>query len=79
MSSCRPLCAAHSWGRPRSSPGQVNVWGTIVEVMILAVGISGIQQFGGSFWVEPIFNGTTLLIAIEIAGYAQRKKGAKSK
>ena len=57
----------------------VNVWGTIVGVMILAVGISGIQQFGGSFWVEPLFNGTTLLIAIGIAGYAQRKKGAKSK
>lgn len=53
----------------------MNVWGTIVGVMILAVGISGIQQFGGSFWVEPMFNGTTLLIAIGIAGYAQRMKG----
>ena len=41
-----------------------------------AVGISGIQQFGGSFWVEPLFNGVTLLIAIGIAGYAQRRKGA---
>ena len=57
-------------------PGRVNVWGTIVGVAILAVGISGIQQFGGSFWVEPMFNGLTLLIAIGIAGYAQRKKGA---
>jgi len=45
-------------------------------VVILAVGISGIQQFGGSFWVEPLFNGVTLLIAIGIAGYAQRRKGA---
>lgn len=60
-------------------PGRVNVWGTIIGVMILAVGISGIQQFGGSFWVEPLFNGTTLLIAIGIAGYAQRKKGGKSR
>ncbi|SEA94469.1 ABC transporter permease [Rubrimonas cliftonensis] len=57
-------------------PGRVNVWGTIVGVAILAVGISGIQQFGGSFWVEPLFNGVTLLIAIGIAGYAQRRKGA---
>lgn len=62
-------------GSTTIKPGRVNVWGTIVGVMILAVGISGIQQFGGSFWVEPMFNGTTLLIAIGIAGYAQRKKG----
>lgn len=65
-------------GSTTIKPGRVNVWGTIVGVMILAVGISGIQQFGGSFWVEPLFNGTTLLIAIGIAGYAQRKKGAKA-
>ncbi len=66
-------------GSTTIKPGRVNVWGTIVGVAILAVGISGIQQFGGSFWVEPLFNGVTLLIAIGIAGYAQRRKGASSK
>ena len=44
-------------GSTTIKPGRVNVWGTIVGVMILAVGISGIQQFGGRFWVEPMFNG----------------------
>ncbi|MEM1362054.1 MAG: ABC transporter permease [Pseudomonadota bacterium] len=63
-------------GSTTIKPGRVNVWGTIVGVVILAVGISGIQQFGGSFWVEPMFNGVTLLVAIGIAGYAQRRKGA---
>ncbi|TIN51210.1 MAG: ABC transporter permease, partial [Mesorhizobium sp.] len=48
-------------GSTTIKPGRVNVWGTIVGVVILAVGISGIQQFGGSFWVEPLFNGVTLL------------------
>jgi ribose transport system permease protein len=66
-------------GSTTIKPGRVNVWGTLVGVMILAVGISGIQQFGGSFWVEPMFNGATLLIAIGIAGYAQRKRGAAQK
>lgn len=66
-------------GSTTIKPGRVNVWGTVVGVMILAVGISGIQQFGGSFWVEPLFNGLTLLIAIGIAGYAQRRKGAAKK
>ena len=61
-------------GSTTIKPGRVNVWGTLVGVAILAVGIAGIQQFGGSFWVEPMFNGVTLLIAIGIAGYAQRRR-----
>lgn len=65
-------------GSTTIKPGRVNVWGTVVGVAVLAVGIAGIQQFGGSFWVEPMFNGVTLLVAIGIAGYAQRRRGAKS-
>jgi ribose transport system permease protein len=55
-------------------PGRVNVWGTIVGVLILAVGISGIQQLGGAFFVEPLFNGVTLLVSIALAGFAQRRR-----
>lgn len=55
-------------------PGRVNVLGTIFGVLILAVGISGIQQLGGPFYIEPLFNGVTLIIAIGIAGYAQRRR-----
>ena len=66
-------------GSTTIKPGRVIVWGTIVGVAILVVGISGIQQFGGSFWVEPMFNGLTLLIAIGIASYARRKNGAPRK
>lgn len=66
-------------GSTTIKPGRVNVWGTLVGVIILAVGISGIQQFGGSFWVEPLFNGVTLLVAIGIAGYAQRRRSAVQK
>ena len=63
-------------GSTTIKPGRVNVWGTMVGIIILAVGIAGIQQLGGSFWVEPMFNGVTLIVAIGIAGYAQRRKGA---
>ena len=55
-------------------PGRVNVWGTVVAVLVLAVGISGIQQFGGEFYVEPLFNGGTLIAAIALAGYSQRNR-----
>ncbi|MDR6449959.1 ribose transport system permease protein [Paraburkholderia terricola] len=60
-------------------PGRVNVWGTLVGVGVLAVGISGIQQLGGAFFVEPLFNGVTLLVAIGIAGYGSRRRSRAPK
>jgi len=67
-------------GSTTIKPGRVNVWGTIVAVLVLAIGISGIQQFGGEFYVEPLFNGGTLIIAIALAGYSQRNnRGAGAK
>ncbi|GAB5373602.1 MAG: ABC transporter permease [Acuticoccus sp.] len=63
-------------GSTTIKPGRVNVWGTVMAVAILAVGISGIQQLGGAFFVEPLFNGVTLVLAIGLAGYAQRKRGS---
>ena len=60
-------------------PGRVNVWGTMVGICVLAIGIAGIQQFGGAFWVEPLFNGATLLLSISFAGFAQRRRLANQK
>ena len=61
-------------GSTTIKPGRVNVWGTMFGVLILAVGISGIQQLGGSFFVEPLFNGTTLVVSIALAAFAQRRR-----
>ena len=61
-------------GSTTITPGRVNVWGTLVGVVILAIGISGIEQLGGAFWVEPAFNGGTLLIAIGLAGWTGRRR-----
>jgi ribose transport system permease protein len=54
--------------------GRVNVWGTVVAVAVLAIGISGIQQLGSSFFVEPLFNGLTLIAAVGFAGYTVRRR-----
>lgn len=71
-----PALVAAFLGSTTIKPGRVNVWGTVVAIVILAVGISGLQQLGGAFWVEPMFNGLTLLIAIGIAGIAGRRRAA---
>lgn len=61
-------------GSTTIKPGRFNVLGTLVGVLILAVGISGLQQLGGAFYVEPLFNGITLIVSIGLAGYGQRRR-----
>jgi ribose transport system permease protein len=61
-------------GSTAIKPGRANAMGTIVAVAILAIGLSGIGQLGAQFWVTPLFNGTTLLIAVGLAGYAARRR-----
>jgi ribose transport system permease protein len=55
-------------------PGRVNVWGTIIAILLLAVGVAGIEQFGAAFFVDSLFNGLTLIIAVGLAGYAARRR-----
>ena len=61
-------------GTTTIKPGRVNIWGTMFGVIILAVGISGIQQLGGAFFVTPLFNGVTLVVSIALAAFAQRRR-----
>jgi ribose transport system permease protein len=69
-----PALVAAFLGSTTIRPGRVNPWGTMVGIVILAVGISGIEQFGAQFWVEPLFNGLTLVVAITIASWAGRRR-----
>jgi ribose transport system permease protein len=50
------------------------VWGTLVAVLLLAVGISGLQHLGSSYFVEPLFNGLTLIAAVVLAAYGERRR-----
>ena len=61
-------------GATTIKPGRVNAWGTLIAVLVLAIGISGIQQMGASFFVEPLFNGLMLIVAVGLAGYAARRR-----
>jgi ribose transport system permease protein len=61
-------------GATTIKPGRVNALGTIVAVLILAIGIAGLEQLGGAFFVEPLFNGSTLIVAVGLAAYAARRR-----
>ncbi|MER5730321.1 ABC transporter permease [Streptomyces sp. NPDC002138] len=55
-------------------PGRANALGTLVAVSVLAIGLAGIGQLGAQFWATPLFNGSTLLMAVGLAGYTARRR-----
>lgn len=63
-----PAIAAVFFGASQLSR-RPNVWGTLLALYALALGIKGLQLVvgSGSFWVEPLFQGTTLIIAVSLA------------
>jgi ribose transport system permease protein len=61
-------------GATTVKPGRVNALGTIIAVLVLAIGIAGLQQFGLGFYVEPLFQGASLVLSVGLAGYAARRR-----
>jgi ribose transport system permease protein len=55
-------------------PGRPNVWGTVLAVVLLAIGINGLEHLGAQFYVSSLFNGAALVLAVGIAGYAARRR-----
>ncbi|MCU1367244.1 MAG: monosaccharide transporter rane protein family [Ilumatobacteraceae bacterium] len=47
-------------------PGRFNVGGLIVAILIISVGINGIELLGGPFWVENLFEGVALIGAVAV-------------
>lgn len=74
-----PAYAAAFLGATTIKPGRFNVWGTMVGVLVLAVGISGLNLGGAPFWVPQVFNGGALLLAVSVSVWvAKQKKAAAS-
>jgi ribose transport system permease protein len=68
-----PAFAGALLGATSVRPGRVNVWGTMLAVAVLAVAVSGLQQMGADFYVEPLFNGSMLVLAVGLAEYARSR------
>jgi ribose transport system permease protein len=48
-------------------PGYYNVVGTVVGLLVLAVGFNGLTLLGVPVWVEPLFDGVILIAAVLLA------------
>lgn len=62
-----PAVAAVFFGASQLK-GRANVWGTLIALYALAWGIKGLQlTYLNSKWVEPMFQGVSLLAAVALA------------
>lgn len=69
-----PSFAACFLGTTQLKPGKLNVWGAILALLLLATGVQGLELAGGSSWVQDMFNGVALLLAVSIAIVSQRRR-----
>lgn len=61
-------------GATAIKPGRTNVWGTLIAVAVLAVTVAGLNQLGAPFFVEPLFNGFMLIVAVGLSVTAARRR-----
>jgi ribose transport system permease protein len=47
--------------------GFFNPLGVVLSVYLLAIGVNGLTLLGAPSWVEPVFNGVALIVAIGLA------------
>jgi ribose transport system permease protein len=68
-----PAYAAAFLGATTIKPGRFNAWGTVVALYLLVTGVTGLELLGTSSWVQEMFNGVALLIAVTFARFVARE------
>jgi ribose transport system permease protein len=70
-----PAFAAAFLGATAITPGRFNPWGTFIAVYFLVTGITGLQLLGLSGWIEQVFYGVSLILAVTLSRLVGRRKG----
>jgi len=72
-----PVFAAAFLGATQFTPGRFNVWGTVVAVFVLATGTKGLQLAGFKPWVDKLFYGVVLVLAVILAGMSSNRRSLR--
>jgi ribose transport system permease protein len=68
-----PALSSAFLGATAIHPGRFNVPGTILAVFFLATSVSGLALAGVDNWVESLFNGTALVLAVGLSTVLGRR------
>jgi ribose transport system permease protein len=66
-----PAFAAVFLGSTQFKPGRFNVWGTLLSIYVLATGVQGLEYVTGVQWLNDMFNGIALILAVAFALWRQ--------
>jgi ribose transport system permease protein len=73
-----PAFAGAFLGATTIKVGRFNAWGSLIAVYLLQSGITGLEIVGLSGWVDQVFNGVALVLAVMFATFAARKAVART-
>jgi ribose transport system permease protein len=73
-----PALTATFLGATAIRPGELNIVGTVVAALFLAAAVSGMHIAGMPPYVEPLFSGAALIVAVIIYVTARRSAGGGS-
>jgi ribose transport system permease protein len=71
-----PALAAVFLGSTAYTPGRYNVPGTVTAALFVAFSVSGLTLMGAAAWVEQVFNGVALVVAVTLSTLAAKGGGA---
>lgn len=69
-----PALAAVFLGATAIIPGRFNIIGTVVGVLFVAVSVSGLTLAGAQNWVDAVFNGAALIIAVFVSSFLRKRR-----
>jgi ribose transport system permease protein len=68
-----PAFSAVFLGATQIKAGRLNVPGTLVAIYLLATGVKGLQLAGAPVYLNDLFNGLALILAVALAARTHRK------
>lgn len=71
-----PAFAGAFLGATAITPGRFNAWGSFIAVYFLLTGITGLELVGLSGWIEQVFYGGSLVVAVALSRLAGRARTA---
>ena len=72
-----PAFAAAFLGATAISPGRFNAWGTVVAVYFLVTGITGLQLLGAQSYIQNLFYGAALILAVTASQFVRKRRAAR--